>query len=281
MAPLLSHYQARELLAARDAGKDHARISLDLNLTKSDVVLQESGVCLPEGQVVSWAELAELKKEERKVFAVGAGRLDQVRTFSDETGWARSLCPTTGAPTVLVSGFPMHRIKGIDPWEDTRRKIFALGHFKGRVLDTATGLGYTAIQAAKTAREVVTIELDPGALDIARLNPWSAALFDNPKIKLIVGDAFEEVATMLPGSFEAIIHDPPTAQFGGHLYSEEMYRRLLMLLRPGCRMFHYCGDPTSGHGVRTTEGVVRRLSAAGFAKVERHQEAFGLVAVKR
>ena len=52
----------------------------------------------------------------------------------------------------------------------------------GCVLDTATGLGYTAIEAAKTAEQVVTIELDPVALEIARLNPWSQTMFDNPEI---------------------------------------------------------------------------------------------------
>ena len=81
---------------------------------------------------------------------------------------------------MLIAGFVMHRIKDIDPMQDTLRKIATISPIGGRVLDTATGLGYTAIEAAKTADEVVTIELDPGAQQIARLNPWSQALFQTP-----------------------------------------------------------------------------------------------------
>jgi len=87
--------------------------------------------------------------------------------------------------------------KGTDPYRDTRQKIRAVSPLRGRVLDICTGLGYTAIEAAKTAEEVVTIELDPTALEVARLNPWSRPLFDNPRIRQIVGDAFE---TSIPAS---------------------------------------------------------------------------------
>lgn len=59
--------------------------------------------------------------------------------------------PTGGAPTLLVAGFPMHRIKGIDPHEDTLIKFQTIAPLVGRVLDTATGLGYTAIEVVKTA----------------------------------------------------------------------------------------------------------------------------------
>ena len=38
------------------------------------------------------------------------------------------------------------------------------------MLDVCTGLGYTAIAAARTAEHVVTIELDPTVLEVARRN---------------------------------------------------------------------------------------------------------------
>ena len=90
---------------------------------------------------------------------------------------------------MLLAGFPMHRIKGIDPQEDTRRKIRAIAPVIGRALDTATGLGYTAIEAAKTASEVVTIELDPIVLEVARRNPWSQPLFTDLRIQQKIGNA--------------------------------------------------------------------------------------------
>ena len=78
--------------------------------------------------------------------------------FSSFTNRYYSLMPTEAAPTMLISGIPMHRIKGTNPMEDTRQKLKALGRANGLVLDTTTGLGYTAILAAKTANEVITIE---------------------------------------------------------------------------------------------------------------------------
>ena len=101
--------------------------------------------------------------------------------------------PTASAPTMLISGIPMHRIKDTNPHQDTLSKLKAIAPVRGDVLDTTTGLGYTAIEAAKTARHVTTIEIDPTAQEIARFNPWSQALFGNPNITQIIGDAFDEI----------------------------------------------------------------------------------------
>lgn len=65
----------------------------------------------------------------------------------------------------------MHRIKGIDPHKDTLEKIKTLQPLSGIVLDTATGLGYTAIEAAKYASKVITIEIDPAALRLPNAIP--------------------------------------------------------------------------------------------------------------
>jgi len=59
-------------------------------------------------------------------------------------------------------------------------------------------------------RILTTIELDPGAQEMARLNPWSQELFNNPKITQLMGDAYEVVPTFEDESFGRIIHDPPT-----------------------------------------------------------------------
>jgi len=104
------------------------------------------------------------------------------------------------------------------------------------VLDTATGLGYTAIEAARTAEHVITIELDPAALEMARANPWSQALFTAPNIKQRIGDAFDVVETLKDETFHRIIHDPPAFSLAGHLYSTDFYRELYRVLRPGRRL---------------------------------------------
>ncbi len=182
--------------------------------------------------------------------------------------------------TPTGAGFVMHRIKDIDPHEDTLRKIAAIAPVVGRVLDTATGLGYTAIEAAKTAQQVVTIELDPGAQEMARLNPWSQALFDNPRIQQVMGDAFEVVQDFEDRSFARVIHDPPTLSLAGDLYAGEFYRQLFRILERGGRLFHYVGDPNSKASGSVTRGVLRRLQEAGFARVARRPEAYGVVAYK-
>jgi hypothetical protein len=182
---------------------------------------------------------------------------------------------------MLVSGLPMHRIKDTDPHKDTLEKIRAAKP-AGNVLDTCTGLGYTAIEAARLASvsHVTTIELDPAALQICRANPWSQALFDNPRITQIIGDSFDEVQTFPDGSFTRIIHDPPYLSLAGDLYSLDFYTELHRILSQRGRLFHYIGDPESKSGRSTTAGVIRRLEQAGFRHIERAPRAFGVTAMK-
>jgi predicted methyltransferase len=275
---VLSHVQAAELLSARRAGSPAAMSSPDLGLTRVAVALGTEGVVYPSGPALDWATVDAIDRAETKCFLVEDGSVREIRVFSEHTGWVRSLMPTRLAPTTLVSGTLMHRIKDTDPYHDTLTKIAAIAPVRGRVLDTATGLGYTAIEAARTACHVVTIELDPAALAIARLNPWSRGLFDNAVIEQIVGDAGTVVESFAGGSFDRIIHDPPTISLAGELYSEAFYRQLHRVLAPGGRVFHYIGAADSRSGSVVTRGVIRRLTAAGFRRVVRRPEAFGVVA---
>jgi predicted methyltransferase len=277
---VLSHLQAAVLLAARHRGAATASVSPDLGLTSVTVALTAAGVCFPTGERVGWEELARAAVSPTKCFLLEDGGLREIRVHSRRTGWVRSLMPTAGAPTMLVSGIPMHRIKDIDPWQDTLAKVRAVAPVVGRVLDTATGLGYTAIAAARTAAEVVTIELDPAALAIARLNPWSRPLFTDPKIVRLVGDTGVLVRTFPAGHFARVIHDPPTLSLAGELYSAAFYGELFRVLGRGGRLFHYVGDPDSRSGRAVTAGVVRRLTEAGFRRVVRRPQAFGVVALK-
>jgi predicted methyltransferase len=247
-------------------------------MKKADVALVEQGAVLEDEVTVPWEEFERVAESDRKCYLLNGDHFEEIRVFSDHTGWVRSLCPTSGAPTMLVSGIPMHRIKRTEPWADTRSKLETVAPVKGRALDTATGLGYSAIQLSRTASEVVTIELDPAALEIARLNPWSRPLFDNPKITQIVGDAFEEVVKFPERYFSTVFHDPPTIQLAGELYSHEFYVQLRRVMTGHGKLFHYIGDPDSNLGQKVTGGVIRRLHEAGFGKVEREPEAFGVLA---
>ncbi|MFH1633622.1 MAG: methyltransferase domain-containing protein [Chloroflexota bacterium] len=275
---VLSHYQAESLIRAK--GNTAAEVSPDLGLTTVTVALQNEKICFPNGEYLSWGAVDEIAANENNCFVVEGGDVTVVQAFSETFERVYTLYPTESAPTMLVSGLPMHRIKDTDPWRDTQSKIRAMGRVSGQVLDTATGLGYTAIMAAKTAGQVTSIELDPAAQDIARHNPWSQPLFDNPKITQIIGDTYDEIEEFDSSMFSCIIHDPPMFRLAGDLYSLAFYRQAFRVLKPGGCMFHYIGNPHSKSGGRVTRGVIRRLQEAGFLRITPRPQAFGVVAYK-
>jgi uncharacterized protein len=275
---VLSHVQVQPLVRARGSGESTATTSADLGRSQLDVTLSDDGVHYPGGELLRWEDGARIVKSDSVCFTLSGGEIGEIRAFSQTTNWVRSLYPTASAPTMLVSGVPMHRIKDTDPWRDTLAKVKTIAPMTGHVLDTATGLGYTAIVAAATAAEVVTIELDPTGLEIARQNPWSRELFTRSNIQQRIGDAADILPTLAGASFARIVHDPPQLSLAGHLYSADFYRELRRVLVRGGRLFHYIGDPASPFGGRTTSGVMRRLHDAGFARVARRPEAFGVVA---
>jgi predicted methyltransferase len=274
----LSHYQVKPLFSARREGLEQAIVSLDLNLTKSEVMLGEAGVRLPTGVLLTWKALEEVLKHDRACFFLEEEQLQRVHFFSPAFQRAYTLFPTQRAPSMLLASFPMHRIKDIDPHEDTLLKIRAVAPILGNVLDTTMGLGYTAIEAAKTATKVLTLELDPTVLEVAKRNPWSALLFTNPKIERRIGNATAVVKTLETGAFHSILHDPPTLRIAGELYATEFYRELHRLLKRDGRLFHYIGDPQSALGASGFRSVVKRLQEVGFTRVRRVPQAFGVVA---
>ena len=277
---VLSHWQVSPILDAREDGKKEVSTSLDLGLTRTEVLLEADRVVFSDAEWLSWDSLEEISESDTGCYLVEGRRAYKIQQFSEFLGRAYSLMPTEGAPTLLVSGIPMHRIKGTDPHRDTLTKIRAIAPVVGRVLDTCTGLGDTAIEAAKTAEQVLTIELDPTVLEVARLNPWSRALFEHRRIEQVVGDAFDAIQDFEDESFTRIIHDPPMFSLAGDLYSGEFYRDLYRVMRRKGRLFHYVGDLSSRSGRNVVKGVQRRLEEAGFSRITRKPGAFGVVAYK-
>lgn len=268
-----------EPLLARRTESWATSLSPDLGLTQVPVEVGPRGIVFASGQVLVWEAVETIVEHSSVCFLAEGGEPDPqpIHAYSEYTSLFYGLMPTQRAPTLNVSGIPMHRIKGTTPDRDTLDKIRLLSPIRGPVLDICTGLGYTAIEAAKQA-EVVTIELDPTVLEIARLNPWSRLLFNNPRIGQIIGDACEEVQELEDERFGSIIHDPPTLSLAGELYSGDLYVELYRVLRAGGRLFHYIGDLTSSSGAKTARGVMRRLRDVGFTAVQPRPRAFGLVA---
>jgi len=277
---VMSHIQTQPLLKHQGTARGSVEISPDLGLTTVEVVVEAEGVVFPSGELLRWEAIKEINAAENNCFVLEDGEIQKAIVFSELTNRVYSLMPTEKAPTMLVSGIPMHRIKGTTPDRDTVEKVRAVSPVKGRVLDTATGLGYTAMEAAKGAEEVVTIELDPAVLEVAQVNPWSRGLFNNPVIRQRIGDSSEVIKGFEDGAFSRIIHDPPVISLAGELYGRAFYAELYRVLRRGGRLFHYIGDPESRSGASVTRGVVERLKAIGFKRVERRAGAFGVVAFK-
>jgi uncharacterized protein len=279
----LSRFSILPLLAARQSGLSELAVSPDLNRSKVLVALTEAGAIFPEGITLSWEALGEIVGSKHGCFSVEAtsGEVRPIRVFSGSTKRYYSLYGTeAGPPTLLISGIPMHRIKNIDPLRSSQAMVTALGRCLGQVLDTATGLGYTALGLARAATKVITVEWDPAAHEICRASPWSDGLFTSPNLETRLGDSFEVVQGFSDGQFSGILHDPPTLALAGQLYSGEFYRRLHRVLQKRGRLFHYIGDPESRTGASTTAGVIKRLKEAGFIKILPAPEAFGVACEK-
>lgn len=277
---VLSHITVAPALEARARRQTSALTSLDLRVTQSEVSLDDEGVLLPDGQRLAWDAIDEIAANETSCYRVANGMATKIQAYSEAFNRYYALYPTRRAPTMLLSGIPMHRIKNVDPWQDTELKMKTIGPVMGDVLDICTGLGYTAIAAARSASRVTTVEVDPTVLDICHANPWSQPLFDNPKIEQRIGDATEVVPELGGDSFSRIFHDPPAFRIAGELYSGEFYRELFRVLKRGGRLYHYIGDLDSTTGRVVAKGVVRRLQEVGFEQVTRRPEAFGLVTSK-
>jgi len=209
-----------------------------------------------------------LKSSPNKIFGIDFIKLDATPIhFSSEAGNVK-LAYTDDAPTMEIDGVKMHRSMGISPWEDSRCKVRDAVKRGMDVLDTCTGLGYTAIIAVKQgANSVQSFERNEAVLKTASFNPWSADFFTSEKIKSNFGNVYEEIKNFKDAQFDAIIHDPPRFSHAGELYSTEFYGETFRVLRHGGKMFHYIGDPDSSFGKKHYAGINQRLREAGFETV--------------
>lgn len=271
--PLITPSTAQQILGGIES------VSLDLGLTCTSVKIMEKGVELPDRNVISFDDLRRIVKRKNFVFFPDSGSLRAVAIADDHL---YKLVPTTGAPTVEVDGIRMHRTKGTTPDADAMEKIEAMGIREGRILDTCSGLGYTAQAALERGAElVVSIELRPEIIRIAKLNPWSRGLFQDEYIHLILGDAFNIIDALPRDFFDGIIHDPPRFATAGCLYGREFYIRMFQVAKGGGRIFHYTGEPGSRYrGVDLRRGVMRRLREAGFVKASYKASALGVTCEK-
>jgi len=208
--------------------------------------------------------------------------LAEIKFYSEKTGKFYRLVKTKTWPYLEISGIRMHRADAVDPKTDAILKIRALGNIYGTVLDSCTGLGYTAILAARNRRvkRIVTIEKDENVILIAKQNPYSRELFENEKIELMIGDVFYVIRKFENEFFNFIIHDPPRISIASELYSLEFYKQLFRVLKGNGRILHYVGRPGIRQGKRYLKGIINRLKLAGFSSIKRDEDSLSLIIEK-
>ncbi|MCS4541528.1 MAG: MnmC family methyltransferase [Euryarchaeota archaeon] len=278
--PLLTSYEANQILKTIEEAPTKLSISLNLGLSQSEVYLEREKVVLPSRQTIDISSLKKMAKETRTIFFLEDNQIFKAAVAREHF---YKLVPTQigHPPTLEIDGIHMHRVKDILPDRDAQMKIDTINPRPGSIgLDIGTGLGYTAAHAIKSgAAKVITIEKDLNILEIAQLNPWSYDLASE-KIKIIVCDATVEVGKFDDDFFDFIIHDPPRFALAGELYSEEFYQKLHRVLKANCKLFHYVGSPGAKYRRKDiVAGVMKRLKAVGF-KVERKPRVLGVLATK-
>ncbi len=208
---------------------------------------------------------------------------EKIQFFSKKTNNFYQLFPTKTIPTLRINGVPMHRYIKIDPQTDTESKINALNPI-GKVLDTCTGLGYTAIYSARSPKvtSVITFEKDSEVLKITKMNESSEELFTNEKIKTINKDVSLAIKDLEDSSFDCIMHDPPTFTISPDLYQLKFYKELYRVLKPQGNLWHYTPKPgkTKGKSDNFISNIIKKLKEAGFRSIIQDKNSSGIIAKK-
>lgn len=138
-----------------------------------------------------------------------------------------------------------------------------------RVLLLGAGDGLAARELLKypEVREIVLVDLDPAIVALARENPQIAALngrsLDDPRVKVIVGDAFGFLQENRE-PFDFIIADLPDPNNSGlaRLYSKQFYELSYRNLTPGGLFVTQATSPY--FAPKAFAGIAATVEAAGF-----------------
>lgn len=278
--PLLTYWVARDLQAAQKKNQTTLNATLDFGISTTTLNVTDNGAVGPDGALLAtWEDIKRVAKDERGSWILRPGEpAEKFLVYSPISNAACSLMPSKPGkpPTALLNGFCMHRWgKEVDPGMHAELIMECVAPIRkgARVLDTCTGLGYTAIAASQRGN-VTTIEVDPAMTQVCQMNPHSRELFQGG-IKQIYGNAAEIVKILPNNSFDVIIHDPPTSLIAGELFATDFYKDLHRVLAPNGRMYHYIGEPTSQTSMK--KGVMKRLRQAGFGGVVLDRVAHGIV----
>lgn len=136
-----------------------------------------------------------------------------------------------------------------------------------RVLDMGTGSGVNAILAASKAADVVAVDINPHAVDAARLNSERNGVAD--RIDVRHSDVFSDV----DGEFDLIVFDPPFRWFAPRdlleqASADENYRAMTGFFRDARRHLTGAGRMLIFFGTSGDLAYLQRLvDEEGFQSV--------------
>ena len=270
---------AHQALAAMQRDEPSVHISVDLNLTRSTFPLCDDTLILDTHNRLSRAQLQQIAGKANRIFFLEDGEIEILENRED--GYCK-LVPTDQAPLLEIDGVKMHIAKGINPFESAGQMAAQVVRKGGRILDTCSGLGYSASSALNLgAREVISVELNAAVMSLRIKNPWSRRIF-GAGIHLVHANIAEYIRDLATESFDAVIHDPPRISLAGQLYGESFYREIHRVLKRRGLLFHYTGNPHRvQHGSSFIDHAAQRLMGAGFTNVKKVVNLMGISACKK
>lgn len=260
MQPILSSKELRHMQEAIAAGKKEIEPSLDLGLTTTKIKLGNNGFY--QGKIL--IEIPAIRDDDQSCYVLLKGKLEKVQFFSPETNILYKLIPTSFRPILQCSGTSMHKKEFVDRVEADK--------LTGKVLDAGTGLGYTAIAAAKTAEEVITIEKDKNVIMMAKYNPYSQELFCGKNIKRLMGNIVQKITAFPDGEFDFVIFDAGTPKSSDDFFSLKNYQQAYRVLKRNGKLYHYLPKHHVQRGRDFGGEAIERMRRAGFRLIERKVE---------
>ncbi|OBI63002.1 polyamine aminopropyltransferase [Mycobacterium sp. E796] len=140
------------------------------------------------------------------------------------------------------------------------------------VLGGGDGLAARELLRQPGVGKIVQVELDPAVIELARttMREANGGALDNPRVKVVIGDAMTWLRAASDTGFDAVIVDlpDPDTPVLGRLYSTEFYALAARALAPGGLMVVQAGSPFS---TRTAFWrTVSTIGAAGYAVTPYH-----------
>lgn len=218
--------------------------------------------------------------EEGRIYLKTSKGFEKLSLFTDRY---YSLRVFNGIPILEIDGVRMHLVKNFKTpleYASVVCKMLKIGK-NDAVLDTCGGLGYTAIEASKKAKKIISVEKSYEVLELAKQNPYSKEYFKNKKIKRINNDIEDAIKKFKDKSFDRIIHDPPRKNFAPYLYSTKFYEELIRVLKPNGLLYHYVGAV----GKRRKKSIEREIgdrlsSIPGFKTLKYDKKCYGWLVKK-